>query len=322
MKVNAQILQYSRKYFVIPLREMNLIGQPKPAWKEKFCDLTEHPAKLRDLDREFDPQQKALLLLSAYSVPDTAPDPMLLVQGIIRQYITSGGLAVTVSAPGGEELATRTFNPQLGIEGGISILGTSGIVEPMSERAIIETTALEIRQAAEAGGKRLILLPGNYGLDFLQGEMPELALVPRVKCSNYIGDALDLALLEGMEEVLLIGHVGKLVKLAGGIMNTHSRMADCRRELFCAHAALCGADRETCESLMRQVTTDGCLEVLERSGLCKPVIESLLREIQTVLERRSGGACRMGAVLFSNVYGLLGKTAEAEALLREWRGTT
>ena len=152
--------------------------------------------------------------------------------------------------------------------------------------------------------------------------MPELEKIPRVKCSNYIGDALDLAVLEGMEEVLLIGHVGKLVKLAGGIMNTHSRMADCRRELFCAHAALCGADRETCESLMRQVTADACLEILKNAKLCKPVTESLLREIQKVLERRSGGACRMGAVLFSNVYGLLGKTAEAETLLREWREAT
>lgn len=234
----------------------------------------------------------------------------------------AGGLKVVISAPEGREIAKKTFNPMLGIEGGISILGTSGIVEPMSEQAIVETIALEIRQKAASGSRRLILCPGNYGLDFLEEELPELEPIPRVKCSNYIGDALDLALLEGMKEVLLIGHVGKLVKLAGGIMNTHSRMADCRRELFCAHAALCGADRETCESLMRQVTSDGCLEVLNDSELCKPVTESLLREIQKVLERRSGGTCRMGAVMFSNVYGLLGKTAEAEALLREWREAT
>lgn len=234
----------------------------------------------------------------------------------------AGGLQAEISAPEGREIAKKTFNPMLGIEGGISILGTSGIVEPMSEQAVVDTIALEIRQKAASGSRRLILCPGNYGLDFLQKELPELEQIPRVKCSNYIGDALDLAVLEGMEEVLLIGHVGKLVKLAGGIMNTHSRMADCRRELFCAHAALCGADRETCESLMRQVTTDGCLEVLKNAKLCKPVTESLLTEIQKVLERRSGGACRMGAVLFSNVYGLLGKTAEAEALLREWGEAT
>ena len=230
-----------------------------------------------------------------------------------------GGLKVVISAPEGREIAKKTFNPMLGIEGGISILGTSGIVEPMSEQAIVDTIALEIRQKAASGNRRLILCPGNFGLDYLSREMPELEAIPRVKCANYIGDALDLAILEGMEDVLLIGHVGKLVKLAGGIMNTHSRMADCRRELFCAHAALCGADRIICESLMQQVTTDGCLEILKEERLCKPVMESLLREIQTVLERKSGGACRFGAVLFSNVYGLLGKTAEAEALLREWR---
>ena len=233
----------------------------------------------------------------------------------------SGGLKVVISAPEGREIAKKTFNPMLGIEGGISILGTSGIVEPMSEQAIVDTIALEIRQKAASGSRRLIFCPGNYGLDFLSKEMPGLEAIPRVKCSNYIGDALDLAILEGMEEVLLIGHVGKLVKLAGGIMNTHSRMADCRRELFCAHAALCGADRIICESLMQQVTTDGCLEILKNARLCKPVMESLLREIQTVLERKSGGTCRFGAVLFSNVYGLLGKTAEAEMLLREWRDT-
>ena len=232
-----------------------------------------------------------------------------------------GGLQVVISAPEGRKIAKKTFNPMLGIEGGISILGTSGIVEPMSEQAIVDTIALEIRQKAASGSRRLIFCPGNYGLDFLSKEMPGLEAIPRVKCSNYIGDALDLAILEGMEEVLLIGHVGKLVKLAGGIMNTHSRMADCRRELFCAHAALCGADRIICESLMQQVTTDGCLEILKNARLCKPVMESLLREIQTVLERKSGGTCRFGAVLFSNVYGLLGKTAEAEMLLREWRDT-
>ena len=241
------------------------------------------------------------------------------VETVCDELGYAGGLQVLISAPEGREVAEKTFNPMLGIEGGISILGTSGIVEPMSEQAVVDTIALEIRQKAASGSRRLILCPGNYGLDFLQKEMPELEKIPRVKCSNYIGDALDLAVLEGMEEVLLIGHVGKLVKLAGGIMNTHSRMADCRRELFCAHAALCGADRETCESLMHQVTADGCLEILKNAKLCKPVTESLLREIQKALERRSGGACRMGAVLFSNVYGLLGKTAEAETLLREWR---
>ena len=178
----------------------------------------------------------------------------------------TGGLKILISVPGGEEIAKRTFNPRLGIAGGLSILGSSGIVEPMSERAIVETTALEIRQAAAGGGKRLILLPGNYGMDYLTTSLPELEPIPRAKCSNYIGEAIDTARVEGFAELLLIGHIGKLVKLAGGIMNTHSKTADCRRELFVCHAALCGADTATCRALMAEVSSEGCLAVLDRAG--------------------------------------------------------
>ena len=225
-----------------------------------------------------------------------------------------GGLTVTLSVPGGAELAKKTFNPQLGIEGGISILGTSGIVEPMSERALLDTIALEIRQAAASGSDALVLTPGNYGMDFLREKLPALKGIPAAKCSNFIGDAVDIAVTEGLRDVLLVGHVGKLVKLAGGIMNTHSRTADCRRELFCAHAALCGAGRETCRELMEQVSADGCLAILEKACLREAVMESLLPEIQAHLDRRAGGALRIGAILFSNVYGLLGETVGVKEL--------
>ena len=229
-----------------------------------------------------------------------------------------GGVRIVISAPEGEEIAKKTFNPRLGIVGGISILGSSGVVEPMSERAIVETTALEIRQAAADGNKRLILLPGNYGMDYLTQNLPALNAVPRAKCSNYIGDAVDTARLEGFEEVILIGHIGKLVKLAGGIMNTHSKTADCRRELFVCHAALCGAGADTCRALMNEVTTDGCLNVLDRAGLRDTVMDSLLRAIQEHLARRAGDM-RIGALLFSSEAGLLGLTDTARELLDEWR---
>ena len=230
----------------------------------------------------------------------------------------TGGLKIVISAPDGEKIAEKTFNPQLGIAGGISILGSSGIVEPMSERAIVETTALEIRQAAADGAKRLILLPGNYGMDYLTRNLPELETVPRAKCSNFIGEAIDAARLEGFGEVLLIGHVGKLIKLAGGIMNTHSKTADCRRELFVCHAALCGADTETCRDLMDEVTTEGCLTVLARAGLRERVMESLLGAIQEQLSRRVG-EMKIGALLFSSEAGFLGLTEGAADLLAEWR---
>ena len=233
----------------------------------------------------------------------------------------TGGFAVTISIEGGEEVAKRTFNPHIGVEGGLSVLGTSGIVEPMSQQAILDTIQLEMNQAALRAGspRRLILAPGNYGLDYLHETYPEFHAVPVVKTSNFIGDTLDMAAAARFEEVLLVGHVGKLVKVAGGIMNTHSHTADCRTELFCTHAALCGASREVCAALMNAATTDACLELLDSAGLRAPVLESLLRAVQLHLDRRACGAFRVGAVLFSNQHGPLGATDTAAQLLNEWK---
>ena len=230
-----------------------------------------------------------------------------------------GGFAVTVSIKGGAAAAKRTFNPHIGVEGGLSVLGTSGIVEPMSQQALLDTLQIEIHQAA-LKSRRLILAPGNYGLDYLAAHMPELARIPVVKISNFVGEALDMAATEHFAEVLLVGHVGKLVKLAGGIMNTHSKQADCRTELFCAHAALCGADAATCRALMDAATTDACLEILDAANLREPVVASLLDAIQTHVDRRAAEAFRVGAVLFSNQAGPLGQTKTADTLLKTWKG--
>ena len=230
-----------------------------------------------------------------------------------------GGIAVVISVPDGAELAKKTFNPMLGIEGGISILGTSGVVEPMSEQAIVDTIETELRQRRAGGATRIVLTPGNYGLDFLQNGGVDIGDIPSVKYSNFLGDALDLAAMQGFRDVLLVGHIGKLVKLAGGVMNTHSKYADCRAELFCAHAALCGADQALCQRLMDAATTDACIAILDEAGLREPVLASLLAAMQRHLDRRVGAEqLRAGAVVFSNEYGLLGKTETAQAILQDW----
>ena len=236
----------------------------------------------------------------------------------------TGGFAVTISIEGGAETAKRTFNPHIGVEGGLSILGTSGIVEPMSQQAILDTIQLEMNQAAlrakaAAGPRRLVLAPGNYGLDYLASALPQFERFPVVKTSNFIGDTLDMAATAGFEQVLLVGHVGKLCKLAAGVMNTHSHTADGRAEVFCAHAALCGASREVCAALMDAATTDACLDILDGAGLRGPVLESILAAIQMHLDRRAGGAFRVGAVLFSNQHGPLGETHTAKELMKEWQ---
>ena len=227
------------------------------------------------------------------------------------------GLKVTISIPEGERLAKRTFNPRLGIVGGLSVLGTSGIVEPMSEAALVDTIRVEMKQLAASGRKMAVITPGNYGEDFMK-EALHADLSGAVKCSNFVGETLDMAGEFGFQKALLIGHIGKFVKLAAGIMNTHSRYADGRMEVMGVHAALCGAGRELVAKLMDCVTTDDALDVLEEAGLLKDTLSSILQKIDFHLKARSHGDYQVEAVIFSNKRGLLGMTAGAEGMLREF----
>ena len=190
----------------------------------------------------------------------------------------------------------------------------------MSEQALLATIQLEMGQAAlrPQSPRRLVLAPGNYGLDYLHAQLPGLAAIPVVKCSNFIGDALDMAAAAHFEEVLLVGHVGKLCKLAGGVMNTHSHTADCRTELFCTYAAVSGAGPEICRQLLRAATTDACVEILDAARLREPVMAGMLEAIQRHLDRRAAGAFRVGAILFSNQFGPLGQTTTAKEFLQTW----
>lgn len=229
----------------------------------------------------------------------------------------SGGLRTVISVPGGIETAKKTFNPRLGIEGGISILGTSGIVEPMSETALIDTIKTEMRVRVANGAHTLLVVPGNYGKDFtdnIPGIDPEFA----VKCSNFIGDMLDYAVELGVD-VLLISNLGKLVKVAGGIMNTHSRNADCRMEILAANTALAGGSMESVKRIMDCISTDDALEVIESEGLIGKVSERLIDRIGFYMNHRTGGSICTGAVMFSSVYGLLGKTSTADELIEKIR---
>lgn len=228
------------------------------------------------------------------------------------------GLLVTVSIPKGEEIAKKTYNPRLGIEGGISVLGTSGIVEPMSEKALTDSIRLELSMLKEAGHKTVLITPGNYGKTFLsEGEFSSLAPIApyAVKCSNFVGDTLDYCVQMGFDTALLVGHIGKFSKLAAGIMNTHSHYADGRLEVFTAHAALCGASRETLFALMQSVTTDEAIALLDREGIREAVLDSMLTKIEEHVRARAGETMQTGVILFSNQYGYLGQTAGCESVL-------
>lgn len=232
---------------------------------------------------------------------------------------TEPDLMVEISIPGGRELAARTYNPRLGIVGGLSVLGTTGIVEPMSEEALVQSIRLELRQLRAMGEETVVLTPGNYGRDFIQScrEIPDRLAV---KCSNFIGDALDEVVSLGFRRVLLIGHVGKLCKLAAGVMNTHSRWADARAEVFVAYAALEGAPRPVLEELFSAVTTDAMLDILRREGLEQAVMERVLERVEQAVAARLGPQIPCGVLIFSQKHGELCRSRWFPTLLEPIAG--
>ena len=244
------------------------------------------------------------------------PRAMILqaVEEIADQYHYEGGLKVTISVPEGEKIARKTFNPRLGIVGGISILGTSGIVEPMSEKALIDSIRVEMTQHAAMGEQYMLVTPGNYGADYLREHM-ELPFEKNIKCSNYVGETIDMAVDMGVKGILFISHIGKFVKVAAGIMNTHSHSADARMEVLCSNAIRAGGDLACARSILQCNTTDEALRVLDENHILKETMKEITDRIQFYLDHRSYQQILLGAVIFSNEYGYLGQTANAADLI-------
>lgn len=246
------------------------------------------------------------------------PVPLKMIEEALKETAEAfgyeGGLQAVISAPQGVEIAKKTFNPQLGITGGISILGTSGIVEPMSEQALIDTIRTEMKMHLADGEQTLLITPGNYGQDFLH-ETLKIELKRSIKCSNFIGDTIDMGCELGAKGILFVGHIGKLVKLGAGIMNTHSKMADGRMEILAACAVRAGAGIEAVRNILDCVTTDAALELLKNEKILGKTMEQLMLQIDACLQKRGGDNMQIGAVVFSNEYGLLGKTEQADELL-------
>ena len=233
-----------------------------------------------------------------------------------RQYKYGGKIKITLSIPGGEKIAKKTFNPRLGIVGGLSVLGTTGIVEPMSEKALTDTIWLEMKMLKETGYDRCYVVPGNYGMDFLRKKL-HVDTALSVKCSNYVGETIEDAKLLGMKGILLIGHIGKFIKLAAGVMNTHSRQADCRMEVLGVHAAMNGADAAVVREIMDCINTTEAMEILRREKLIEPVMESVMKRIEFFLKNRAGEELEIGVILFSTEDGILGKSENADELLKK-----
>lgn len=268
--------------------------------------------------------RKGLACPVGYYAINPTPREMIFKQvgQLYQELDMEGEYLIRVKIPQGEELADKTFNPRLGIQGGISVLGTSGIVRPMSEQALKDTIRLEIHMRAAENRDSLILIPGNYGERFLKdtlGISPEQA----VRCSNFVADAIRGAAEEGMKRILFIGHVGKLVKVAGGAENTHSRYGDRRMEILAESLERTGAggvwQAEMKKKILECVTTEEALEYLTSQGIRDIVMKDITMRIWRQMKRWVGGRADIQVLTFSTIYGILGMSGLCGPAIKEWR---
>ena len=239
------------------------------------------------------------------------------VQKVIDETHFPNGLDVIISAPMGEEIAKRTFNPKLGIVGGISILGTTGIVVPMSEDAIIDTIKTEMRMHLACKEVDCLFTPGNYGEAFLKDNY-NITKDKVIQCSNYIIDAINYANEVNFKSITLVGHIGKMIKLAGGMVNTHSKYGDNRMETFYEISKKYGLSEDGLNKIKEAVTTDEMIKIIDNEKLLNPVMEEVVRKIIDVVNHKMNNKIEFDVIVFSNVYGLLASSKPVKEILNKF----
>ena len=248
--------------------------------------------------------------------PAINPVPRQMTERALRKIIGDRGAVVTVSIPGGEELAKKTFNPRLGVLGGLSVLGTTGIVRPMSEEAMKDSLLVELDMYARQGHHAILFVLGTTGENALKAQYGEFRCILQV--SNYIGFMIEEAVERGFTDILIGGFVGKLVKVASGTMNTHSHVADGRLETICTHAALHGASRDVIEKIYSCVTTKAAMKIVEEEGLTD-IWKDMAERASAHCRKTAHGMARVGVVFLDAENRVLAESANVPEVLNTVR---
>ncbi|MDR3565056.1 MAG: cobalt-precorrin-5B (C(1))-methyltransferase CbiD [Negativicutes bacterium] len=252
-------------------------------------------------------------LAVAMGEPAINPAPRQMIYNAVQEVLPAGlGAEVTISIPDGERLATRTLNPHLGITGGLSIIGTTGIVEPMSEEAFKNSLAPQISVVKALGYEQIVFVPGKIGQDIAISRcgLPSDVVV---QTSNFIGYMLESAVNYGIRQVLLIGHLGKIAKVAAGIFHTHNRIADARMETLAAYAAKVGATQETVAEILDCTTTEAAMPIIENGGLTA-IYNILAERASARAVRYVFGDLVVGTVIVTLAGEILGMDEPARAI--------
>ncbi|MCX7780589.1 MAG: cobalt-precorrin-5B (C(1))-methyltransferase CbiD [Negativicutes bacterium] len=244
--------------------------------------------------------------------PAINPGPRQMIALAAKQVLPPGkGAIITISVPGGEKLAQKTLNPVLGIVGGLSIIGTTGIVEPMSEEAFKKSLRPQISVVKALGYESVVFVPGKIGHDIaVRCGLPEASIV---QTSNFIGYMLESAVAYGMKEVLILGHPGKVVKLAAGIFHTHNRVADARMETIAAYLAADGAPQQAIRCILDCATTEAAIDVINDYQL-HGVYPVLAGRASIRAQRYVFGELKVGVVMVTLQGEILGHDANAREI--------
>ncbi len=236
--------------------------------------------------------------------PAINPVPREMISLAVREVIPRKSLRVTVSIPGGEELAKRTFNPRLGIIGGLSVLGTTGIVKPMNEDALLSSLTLELSMIYSLGFREVYITFAGTGEKFTR-EIFHVGGRNVIQCGNYPGYVLDEAAGMGFTHAVIAGHPGKLLKVAAGSFCTHSRTSGGQLEALCTHLALVGAGVDVIRRVYHSNTTNEAIELVRSAGMCD-VWRSLAGAVVRKCMERTRGVLEVDAVFFDNAGNVLG----------------
>ena len=186
----------------------------------------------------------------------------------------------------------------------------------MIESALISSIKVEMKMHRRNGAEYLVISPGNYGAAYLAANFP-INLNKAVKCSNFVGETIDMAVEMGYKGILFVGHIGKLIKIAGGIMNTHSRSADARMEILASNALLAGADRGTVQAVLESLTTDEGIKILKQDHILEATMTQIMEKIHFYMSNRAYHNLELGVLVFSNEHGELGRIGDIDGLFRK-----